>query len=380
MSNKEIKVIKYSKVDVNNLNFNVLKENDKSNQLMSFFSYNHSGNNLDLYIQSPKIYLSTYGVPSLGEYVKTEKDRAKIKIPLDLDNPESLEFANMLKNIDAKLGSDEFKKNYLGKKWQKYKYISIYREGQPIDVDSDDEAQKKKTSSPRPPYMVVKIHLSYPDNTEIVCNMYYAPQGKEPRVEIDNVKSIADFANIIKWKSNIRFIMKGSKIWAHPPAKPDPQYGLTFKLHMIEVDPVNSLYNQLHNHNGFIDSDDEEDVGDIATTQVKIDKMEINDTESVKIMETKKGIVEIDSDESDDDSDNVVISKQNFQKEDSDDEEIVIKNNVKKIVELDSDSDDDEEEKPKPKAKSKSKVIKLDKDDSDDEKVKTKSKSKVAKR
>ena len=53
----------------------------------------------------------------------------------------------------------------LGKKFKKYKYQPIFREGQDqVNDDSDDETTVKKDAPPRPAYMKVKLDTTWPDN------------------------------------------------------------------------------------------------------------------------------------------------------------------------------------------------------------------------
>jgi hypothetical protein len=128
--------VDYIKFDASKFEAPKPEENDRSmGQLVSYPSYN-SGS---LYLQFPWIKLYTYGIPRLGEYYKTDDDRSHLRLPLDLNVPEIVDFVNKIKAIDAKFSSDEYKEKLFGKKAKKYTYSPIYREGQVHEEDSDDD-------------------------------------------------------------------------------------------------------------------------------------------------------------------------------------------------------------------------------------------------
>ena len=61
------------------------------------------------HIQTPFIKLNAYGVPKVTDYLKTDMDRAFIKIPLDNN-----ELKNKFIEVDVLLGSEGFKKGTFG--------------------------------------------------------------------------------------------------------------------------------------------------------------------------------------------------------------------------------------------------------------------------
>ena len=310
--------VDYIKFEVSKFEAPKPEENERSmGQLVSYPSYN-SGS---LYLQFPWIKLYTYGIPRLGEYYKTDDDRSHLRLPLDLTIPEIADFVNKIKAIDAKFSSDEYKEKLFGKKAKKYTYSPIYREGQAPEEDSDEEDTTKAAKAkapPRPPYIKLKFDLTWPDKkvkTTVFESILNTTTTKRDRKKID-VSTIDDMANAIRYMSSVRSIARCVKLWAHNDKKKDPQYGLTFKLIKVEVEPAPRLGNfvsskDIQESSEFVDSDDD------VFTAIKIAASATPTKVAVPPVATKAPVV-ID--------------------EDSDEEQVVIS---KKPVEVESDSDSD---------------------------------------
>jgi hypothetical protein len=216
-------------------------------------------------LQAPWIEMNAYGIPQIGEYYKTDKDRAFIKIPLDLNNPEVKEFYEKLQSIDELMSSKKFKEQQFGAKASKYKYAYPICRVPVEDEEEDEDKDKKKSKYPRPPYMKVKLDATWPE-TKITTQVFTSimKDGKRER-EKQEVESVDDFANHVRYLSKIRPIITPVKAWCEKKAKMgsnEMQYGVTFKLVKIEVEPHvggGSNMSQYMNNDAFIDSDDEED-------------------------------------------------------------------------------------------------------------------------
>lgn len=324
--------VDYSKFDIKKFTCTELDENSRSKgQLVAFPKYDSN----DLFFQSPWINLSTYGVPRKGEFYKTDDDRKHIRVPLDANNKNIPEFIKMLKSIDSLMVQEDMKENCifnnekLNEKLKLKKKLKLYTY-QPIFRDSGESGEKL-------PYFKANIDTEWSDPSEnkpvvvttTVFESIIDPNDSKKRIrtKIENISSIDDFANAVPWKSNIRFIVRGTKVWAHPPTKPNPQYGIVFKLVKIEVEPTlmkGSMYKQIYENDNFIDDDDNscDNVTEALQNTLKLDQIKDNDSES--------------SDSGSNDSES--------------DEEVVIKTATKKIVEVDSDSSDDEPVKSKSKS------------------------------
>jgi hypothetical protein len=346
--------VDYTKFEVTKFEAPKPEENDRSmGQLVSYPSYNGGS----LYLQLPWVKLFTYGIPRLGEYYKTDDDRAHLRVPLDLSVPEILDFVNKVKAIDAKFSSEEYKEKLFGKKAKKYTYSPIYREGQAPEEDSDEEDTKhSKPKAPRPPYLKLKFDLTWPDKkvkTTIFESIQNTSTNKRDRKKID-VSTIDEAANALRYMSTVRPIARCVKLWAHNDKKKDPQYGLTFKLIKVEVEPAPKMGNyvsskDIQESSAFVDSDDEDNV--------------FNITKSAKpVAPAPAALLDEESDE-----EAVVVQKKTVQVEsdsDSDEEPVVVQ---KKTVQVESDSESDDEPKtpaPAPKkAAVKQAVVESDSDE-----------------
>ena len=253
------KTTKFQDFEPEELDLTPFQENERSKgQNIAYPRYQNEG--APLMLQGPWIKMNTYGVPRAGEYYKTDNDRAFIKIPLDITNEETNEFYEKLKQIDNKFNSKEFKTKMFGTKASKYKYVPIVRE--PVEDEEMDDENKKKY--PRPPYMKVKLDTTFPEakvKTQVFTSIM--KDGKRER-EKQTVTTVDEFASVARFLSTIRPIIRPVKGWCEKKVRQGNdymQYGITFKLIKIEVEPAEGTTNNLSqymNNDAFIDSDDDE--------------------------------------------------------------------------------------------------------------------------
>ncbi len=390
--------IKYSDVETNRMSSTEIQENDRSKgQKIAYMQYNHPkfGSDQPLIIQAPWIRIENYGVPKMGEYFKSDSDRAFVKIPLNESIPESAELIKMFIKFDELFSSKEFCQHLFGKKYDKYinGYVPIYRK--PVlndEEDNDDDSKKKlsKSTIPKYPYMKVKIDTDYTTG-EIKTKLYRSEMinTKRIRTELQEIKTIDDFAHIVCWNCNFRPIIRFVKFWAQPLTKKDPTWGVTFKIIKAEVEPPtkgNSLYKDYMNSDAFLDSDEEtpnthvpvstkkvkqiesDESDEKPKSPKKVTQVESDDSEDEKPKLVKK-VAQVDSDDSEEEKPKLVKKVAQVESDDSEDEKPKL---VKKVEQVESD-DDSEEEKPK----SVKKVAQVESDD-DSEEEKPKSVKKVA--
>lgn len=335
----------FSDVDVSRLNFTDLEENQRSKgQKIAYPRYDHpqTGADSPLFIQFPWIALDSYGIPKLGEFYADDSQRSFVKIPLDQSNSEIKQFSNMLKEIDAKLGSDEFKEKMFGAKASKYEYQPIFREPQEED-DSVKKDPSKKDYGPKHPYMKLKVDTTYPDNKvkSIVFNSVMEG-GKRVRTKVEGITTIDDIASHICWKSRICPIGRPVKLWAQAPNKKDPTYGLTFKMAKIQVEPpskTTSNVKQFLESDAFLDSDGESDTPETVVVSKPVQK-----TTPAPAQKSKQ-VAQVESDESEEESDEEVVKPVTKAAASS-----------KKVVDVESEDESEEEEeevKPAKKAPAK---------------------------
>ena len=284
---------KYDKFEAERLTFTPLEDNERSKgQRIAYPRYNHPtlGENQPLFIQGPWMTLDNYGVPQIGEYYKEDKDRAFLKMPLNLEDKEIVKMVDELKKLDEKYDSDEFKNENFGAKAKKYKYQATVR------TPEDEEAEVQ-----RPSYMKLKLDLTWPEcnvKTEVIKSELL-DNGKRVREPV-TVETVSDFANNVNYMCKFRPIFRPVKMWAHQKNMKDPAYGIVFKLVKVEVEPNKNSNNLYQNYlQGDVFLDDEDDV--------ELEDGSKSTPETVFKVDTKaeKQVLDSDSEDSDssDDSD-----------------------------------------------------------------------------
>ena len=306
MATQTNKTTRYQDFNANDLTFTKIEENERSKgQNIGYPRYKKDGENLLL--QGPWIKLNCYGVPREGEYYKDAASRAFIKVPLDLSNTDVKAFYDKIQSIDTIMESSEFKKSQFGSKFSKYKYVPIIRIP---EEDDEEEKDDKKKKYPRPPYMKVKLDVTWPETqvkTEVLTSIM--KDGKRER-EKKVVTNVDEFATIVRYLSSIRPIIRPVKIWSEKKAKLGSDtmlYGVTFKLIKVEVEPAEGTNNLLGSENAsFIDSDDESDTLtktfpklSSSKTSKKVEKKEEDEEEEEEEKEEKEEDDENESDEED---------------------------------------------------------------------------------
>ena len=373
--------VKHTDVEVNRISSTELQENERSKgQKIAYPKYNHPKFGIDqpLIFQFPWVRLETYGVPRAGEYFKNDSDRTFVKIPLNISISEIEELVKKCKEIDEYFSSEEFASKLLGKKWNKYTYQPIIRESISYNDDDDDENSKKKTSKqsilPKYPYLKLKIDTDYTSG-EIKTKLFRSEivDNKRNRIEIQDIKTIDDFARFVCFQSNFRPIVRLVKFWAQPLTKKDPAWGATFKIIKAEVEsPIkgNSMYKDYMNSDAFLDSD-EETTNAPSIPVKKVKQVESDESDEKPKSPKKVAQVESDDDESEEEKPKIVKKVAQIESDDDESEEkkppSVVTKTVKKVAQVES---DDESEEEKPKIIKKIAQVESDDDESEEEKPK----------
>ena len=288
MSKAEHNIIPYNKVDLSRVTFSDLEDNDRiPSQKIAYVRYNdpkYGENQFD--IQSPEILLDNYGIPDAdGPYYQTTKQRAFLKIPLDV-NPnvtteteeERVKRSDKLKSFKETLEKfDEWmvdKDNLVKifgniKNAKKYSYQPFVRKAKTVE-DSDSESEEEKEVVVRPDYTKAKIPLEY-NTDKVLVDVFQKNEKGSPEFEADGSHSDIEVSSLDELKQHVRYMRKGryvfhvSKLWASKqPANGQTtrMYGLTLKLRRVEVQQKVKLekVDVVKNENPFIDSDDEDEV------------------------------------------------------------------------------------------------------------------------
>lgn len=313
MSNKKTLTTKFTDFEAQRLTFTDLEENERSKgQLIAYPRYDHPtlGEGSALFLQGPWMEIFTYGIPSLGEYYSDDSQRAFIKIPLDMKNPEVVQMVEEFQKVDEQLGSKEYLQKSLGKKASKYKYQPIIRESQ-----EDDEGNVK------PAYMKLKLDTSWPDGN-VKTELYKSELVDKKRVrELVSATTVTEVAKYLSYMTKYKPIFRPVKMWAQNSKMPTPEYGVVFKLLKVEFEPNNSGSNSYTDYmtgDAFIDDEDEEE-----TQQAEADEEEDEEPQPTKTVfqKTESKAKSKKAEPVDEDSDEDEDSSDDDSDEDSDSEE-----------------------------------------------------------
>ena len=294
--------VNYTKVEVDRISSTDLEENERSKgQKIAYPRYNHPtlGEGQALMIQLPWIKLESYGVPRAGEFYKNDSDRAFVKVPLNLNLPESKALADVFKSIDAYLSTEEFASKLLGSKWKKYEYQPIYREP---SIDEEEQAKKNKGKKQYPVFPYCKLKIDTDFKSGLIKTKIYKSElvdGQRKRTEVSDLNTVDEFASVVKFLSNFRPIVRMVKFWAQPLTNKNPTWGVTLKIFKAEVEPFqqgNSLFTQYMNSDSFLDDDSKVEQSQVAqVAQVDSDDDSTDGEQNVQGNQASK--------ESDDESD-----------------------------------------------------------------------------
>jgi hypothetical protein len=321
--------ISYKTFNVEALKLTVPEENKQipditKYQLMSFPRYLKDGKEVIPQIQGPWMNLFTYGIGGKngknGQPITnqsglplTDRERGKIKIPLNKDDPESVKLFELLTEID-KMAENEREKLWGDKKKANaYKYQPMVRQA-PEDPENPDVK--------KPDYFTVKFDFDATGN--IKTKVYQNADGD--RTELTTPK-LDDVTKYVRYKCDYRPVFAFSKLFAGKAADDSGKrkYGFGLKLKHIEVKPSQTSA-QEQDENAFVDDEDDEFI-----------------ERRVLVKETKKVVKDEDEDEDEEE-----------EEEEKPAPKKISAKAVKKVVkEEDQDQDEDEEEeaKPAPKAR-----------------------------
>ena len=332
------------------------EKNKNSNQFTCYGRYNYGKESSpvqnQLVFKTGPIKLVTYGIPSLGQYAKTDKDRCYVKVPYDTSQESCVQLFKMFQALDAWAvkNKDKFFTGKLSKFAKIYDYTPIVRKPQEA-IPLDDEDGESKPKSDKPMYAKVKINTDW-QTGDVNTTVFVREDGVPVKQE---VKTVTDMANLVTWQSTIQMICSANKLWFGKSADKAGrrQYGIAFKLLQCEVTEKVGGSSAKSDFTTYAFDD-----------TVKVEEKE--ETASTGSKKESKIVAAADSDSEDESEDDKPVTKQAVvaAEEDSDSEE-------------ESDDDDDESEDEKPVAKGKKPAAKTvskkaadsdDEDDSEDEK------------
>lgn len=309
-SNNENDYLHISEINVSKFIFKLKPTDPKKQEYDQTIYVNYGEEKNLLSFQTSPIELFGKGIGyTHPDYVKEEKDKAVLKIPINESDSQTLI------KLNEHLKSDEFK-TIFGKAKNKFRIKNI------ININDEDDAIQNK--------ITIKIKNEGTRKTQIF-------QGLNEDNEI-TYDSLDEFQKIIKYGGTYIFVITVARIWAKKSTLAEPDYGMAFR-----VDKVFIIKSVKQNNNKSNKSLNLKYISNEIINDTKDEIIDKKDSKSSASSSNKK--IEIQESESDD-SDNET---------DDSNEPIKKPQQVARRV-IDSDAESDEQDlKPKAKAKSKSK-------------------------
>ena len=167
-----------------------------------------------LLIQTPWLNINAFGMPRRDKYHTTDDQLKNIHLPIDNE-----EFKKLIQSIDNTINTDEFRKEHLGDKYEKYAYHTML-----VEKENKPSSIKFKFSTTR-------------DEKQDILTLLYKTLEKKGNIErtLIDKPTIDDFIKNIPYRSDVRCIFQIVRMWSQPSTLKNPTYGLTLKLHKIEV-------------------------------------------------------------------------------------------------------------------------------------------------
>ena len=287
MSKTQASTLSFSKIDTSLFDVTKPEDNDRiPSQKLSYVRYKNKGRSSSLYMKTPRIQMTSGGIPKEGPYYDTELKRAKgFKIIFNQSNDDEKKFYDKMKELDKYFSSDDFRINTLGwteKVSQTFDYVPIVRKPQEKDDDDEDETpvqNKKKYPSSTLEYMKAFFELEYQTNRPLV-KIFHKQDNDEPKL-VDDFCNLDDVRQkYMVFMGYYKYVLMPNKLYAtkNKDQKTGRKtYGVTWKVICVEAEPPERLGGQVIADNPFISDDEDEDDMIVKETTVKITQMKLQD-------------------------------------------------------------------------------------------------------
>ena len=286
----------WSKVSCENFDITKPEDNDRvPSQKLSYIRYKNKGRSGQLYMKTPRIHMTSGGIPQEGPFYPDDLKRAKgFKIPFTKETPDEIDFYNKMKELDSYFSSDQFKKDILGwsdKTAQGYDYVPIVRTPQEIDDEDEEEdeekmklrkllKEKREKMGPKPDYMKPFFELEYQTNKVLV--KIFHKQGDD-KILVEDANTIDEATKYITWNGYDRFVITPNKLYASKQKDNKTgkkTYGVTWKIICIEAEPAEKSGGKQELPDDPFISDDEDE--ELSNTASKINKLNLKELEEVE--------------------------------------------------------------------------------------------------
>lgn len=297
MSKSTANTVSWNKVLTENFDITKPEDNERiPAQKLSYVRYKNKGRSGQLYMKTPRIHMTSGGIPQEGPFYPDDQKRAKgFKIPFTKETTEEADFYDKMKELDTYFSSEEFKRDVLGwsdKTAATYDYVPIVRTPQDMDDDDDEEEDEEKAKAkkalkekrekmgPRPDYMKPFFELEYQTNKVLVKILHKSGEDKVP---VEDVNVLDDALRYINWNCHAKYILTPNKLYATKQKDNKTgkkTYGVTWKVICVEAEPSEKAGGKQELPDDPFISDDEDE--DFQTTAKKITKMDLKEVEEVE--------------------------------------------------------------------------------------------------
>lgn len=213
----------------------------KGSQYLAFPKYKYGKKTEGaLTIVTDTIKLTKGGIPRIdGEYKKTDGDRMFFWFGQDPEQKASVEFFNVLRQIDE-FCSEQVSKN------SDTKFVSVIKDGKKEALDKlEYVALVRESSTPEnaekkvEPYERIKVKF----NTKYDKDL---PEGQVSEIttglflydkeDSENLSTVTDFEKYLRWNCEAKFILQINKCWAMKAVKNKKrECGLTIKCLQVYI-------------------------------------------------------------------------------------------------------------------------------------------------
>jgi len=218
----------------------IKKQRENSPQFVSWQNYNGGR----MVFQINKTILTQHGMPQLSQYYETDAKRSFIKYPFDPEQKNSMEIQGIIKQLDDYCVKNQ--KKILGDKlYKKYTYLpSLKTPVEPDELDLVDEETAPKEKKVRFSYVKLRLGLDLEKNitTKVYSNTKTVDtetNKEKSNIKKEAVKTASDLYQIMPYRSTIRLIVQGYKVWfaKNKNQEGTRMWGLSFKILQLEIEP-----------------------------------------------------------------------------------------------------------------------------------------------
>lgn len=208
------------KFDLNNLSITKVDfRNEFSySQGLSYVNYKYPDKTDMLIIKTGPIKMTQYGIPKLSQRIlnsyrydqrRCDMERSFIRIPFDVDQPNSVKLFQVLRDIDEFMVRNKATfLNHNPDLHHKYTYVPLIK--QPFgELESDQEDNKGKDGKKRFQYCSLKLPLDETNSvliSPIIVNDGYTDIQIHP-------KTVSELEWLIRRNVTLQFVMSFNKVW-----------------------------------------------------------------------------------------------------------------------------------------------------------------------